>query len=100
MHASDDDRELSRIRKICGRFPDMEEVVLQDRPLFRVHTRRFAIFNGTLSPRRPRWQEFGRSLHFVTDPQERESLRQDRRFTMSPHHGDRWWMAVSLETEH
>ena len=78
----------------------MEEVVLQDRPLFRVHTRRFAIFNGTLSPRRPRWQEFGRSLHFVTDPQERESLGQDRRFTMSPHHGDRGWMAVSLETEH
>jgi hypothetical protein len=97
MSISADDRELSRIRRICRRFPEMEEVLLQDRPLFRVRTRRFAIFNGTLSPRRPRWKEFGRSLHFVTDPLEREALRQDHRFTMSPHHGDRGWMAVSLE---
>jgi predicted DNA-binding protein (MmcQ/YjbR family) len=72
---------------------------LQNRPLFRVRTRRFAIFNGNASPRRPRWQGFGRSLHFVSDPQEREALLQDARFVTSPHHGDRGWLALDLETE-
>jgi predicted DNA-binding protein (MmcQ/YjbR family) len=92
-----DESALARLRAICLAFPEAEEAVLQDRPLFRVRTRRFALFNGASSPRRMRWNGFGRSVHFVTDPQEREALREDRRFTVSPHHGDRGWMAVSLE---
>jgi predicted DNA-binding protein (MmcQ/YjbR family) len=92
-----DESALARLRTICLAFPEAEEAVLQDRPLFRVRTRRFALFNGASSPPRPRWKGFGRSLHFVTDPQEREALRQDRRFTPSPHHGDRGWVAISLE---
>jgi predicted DNA-binding protein (MmcQ/YjbR family) len=55
------------------------------------------LFNGASSPPRPRWIGFGRSVHFVTDPQERDALRQDSRFTMSPHHGDRGWVAISLQ---
>lgn len=94
---SSDDRDLARIRRICLRFPQAEEAELQGRPLFRVHARRFALFNGTSSPKRPRWTAFGRSLHFVTDPQERDALLQDSRFNASPHHGDRGWMAISLE---
>jgi hypothetical protein len=99
VSASADDRDLSRIRRIALRFPDAEEADLQGRPLFRVHTRRFALFNGTHSPRRPRWDGSGRSLHFVTDPQERDALRQDDRFAVSPHHGNRGWMALSLEAD-
>jgi predicted DNA-binding protein (MmcQ/YjbR family) len=96
-NASDDERDLSRIQRICLLFPEAEEAELQNRPLFRVRAKRFAIFNGGGSPPRPRWKEFGRSLHFVTDPQEREALRQDPRFAISPHHGDRGWMALDLE---
>ena len=44
-HGSDD-RDLARIRTICLRFPEAEEAELQDRPLFRVRARRFALFNG------------------------------------------------------
>jgi predicted DNA-binding protein (MmcQ/YjbR family) len=93
-----DERALARLRSICLAFPEAEEAVLQDRPLFRVRSRRFALFNGASSPPRPRWKDFGRSLHFVTDPQDREALRQDGRFAPSPHHGDRGWVAISLET--
>jgi predicted DNA-binding protein (MmcQ/YjbR family) len=92
-----DERALARIRRICRRFPEVEEAELQNRPLFRVRTKRFAIFNGASSPSRPRWQAFGRSLHFLTDPDERHALRDDGRFRVSPHHGDRGWMALDLE---
>lgn len=97
MNSTDDDRDLSLIRAICLRFPESEEAELQNRPLFRVRTRRFALFNGNGSRPRPRWSGFGRSLHFVTDPQEREALRQDPRFAVSAHHGDRGWMALDLQ---
>lgn len=97
-NAADDDRDLSRIRSLCLRFPESDEAELQGRSLFHVHRRRFALFNGASSPRRPRWKAFGRSLHFVSDPQEREALRQDPRFATSPHHGDRGWMALDLES--
>jgi hypothetical protein len=89
--------DLARIRQICLRFPEVEEAELQNRPLFRVRAKRFAIFNGDSSPPRPRWAAFGRSLHFVTDPEERRALSHDGRFRVSPHHGDRGWMALDLE---
>jgi predicted DNA-binding protein (MmcQ/YjbR family) len=92
-----DARDLARIRRICLRFPEVEETELQNRPLFRVRAKRFAIFNGDSSPPRPRWAAFGRSLHFVTDPEERHALGDDGRFRVSPHHGDRGWMALDLE---
>ena len=92
-----DNRDLARIQSICQRFPECQESQLQDRPLFRARTRRFAIFNGSASPPRRRWEDFGRSLHFVTDPQEQNALRQDVRLAISPHHGDRGWMAIDLE---
>jgi predicted DNA-binding protein (MmcQ/YjbR family) len=97
-HGSDD-RDLSRIRTICLRFPEAEEAELQGRSLFRVRTRRFALFNGNDAPPRKRWTGFGRSLHFVTDPQEREALAHDPRFLTSPHHGNRGWMALDLERD-
>ena len=55
------------------------------------------IFNGAGSTPRPRWSSSGRSLHFLTDPLEVEALRQDRRFSASPHHGHRGWMALRLD---
>jgi YjbR len=94
----DDDSALPRIRAICLGFPDVEEAVLQDRPLFRVGSRRFAIFNGDGSPTRARWAGAGRSLHVLTDPAERYALEQDPRFRRSPHHGDRGWLALRLDT--
>jgi predicted DNA-binding protein (MmcQ/YjbR family) len=97
--ATHDERDLARIRGICQRFPDCDEGALQDRPLFRVGRRRFAIFNGDTSPPRPRWEGCGRSLHFVTDPDEREALRRDRRFAPSPHHWDRGWMLLRLDAD-
>jgi len=97
--SQEDDRDLGRIKEICRAFPECEEHELQGRPLFRVRTRRFAIFNGDASPRRPRWSTFGRSLHFVTDPEERESLVQDAGLRLSPHHGDRGWLALDLRRE-
>jgi predicted DNA-binding protein (MmcQ/YjbR family) len=36
-------------------------------------------------------------LHFVADPLELDALRQDDRFTASPHHGDRGWLAIRLD---
>jgi predicted DNA-binding protein (MmcQ/YjbR family) len=94
---TDEQRDLDRIRRICLGFPRVDESVLQDRPLFVVRRRRFAIFNGESSPPRKRWEESGRSLHFLSDPSERDALRQDTRFTPSPHHGDRGWMALRLD---
>jgi hypothetical protein len=90
---------LTRIRGLSLRFPEVEEAALQDRPLFRVRRRRFAIFNGDRAPPRPRWQAFGRSLHLVTDPDERAALTHDPRFRPSPHHGDRGWVALDLDDE-
>ncbi|HMJ78899.1 MAG TPA: MmcQ/YjbR family DNA-binding protein [Iamia sp.] len=92
-----DDDALGRIRAICLALRDVEEAELQDRPLFRVGRRRFALFNGTDAPPRPRWDGQGRSLHLLTDPLERDALRQDERFAPSPHHGDRGWMALRLD---
>lgn len=97
--ADGDEKALARIRSVCGRFEGSAEDRLQDRPLFHVRRRRFAIFNGTSSPPRRRWNAEGRSLHFLTDPAEREALLQDPRFTPSPHHGDRGWLAVRLDPD-
>jgi predicted DNA-binding protein (MmcQ/YjbR family) len=90
---------LDRIRTICLRLPGADEADLQGRPLFRVGRRRFALFNGRSSPRRPRWNNSGRSLHFLPDPLELDALRQDGRFATSPHHGDSGWLAVRLDTD-
>src|SRR4030095_8274050 len=81
----EDERDLARIRELCRRFPEAAEGQLQDRPLFHVRRRRFALFNGDGSPARKRWREFGRSLHFVTDPRERDALARDPRYRVSPH---------------
>jgi predicted DNA-binding protein (MmcQ/YjbR family) len=97
--AGDDERDLAQIRDVCQRFPGCDEGELQDRPLFRVGRRRFAIFNGDASPPRPRWRGCGRSLHFVVDPDELEALRQDGRLAPSPHHGDRGWMFLRLDVD-
>jgi predicted DNA-binding protein (MmcQ/YjbR family) len=93
----DDEVALRRIRELCRAFAGADEAALQDRPLFRVGRRRFAIFNGATSPDRPRWRQSGRSLHFVASPDELEALSQDARFVASPHHGDRGWLAVRLD---
>ena len=94
---ADDTVALARLRAICLGFPQAEEGVLQNRPLFRVGNRRFAIFNGSDSPPRKRWLAAGRSVHFLADPEERDALRQDPRFAPSPHHGDRGWFATRLD---
>jgi predicted DNA-binding protein (MmcQ/YjbR family) len=88
---------LDRIRLICTQFIGADEGELQDRPLFRVGRRRFAMFNGCSSPPRRRWRSSGRSLHFLADPDEIAALRDDGRFRASPHHGDRGWLAIALE---
>ncbi len=94
---ADDLRALAPIRRICLALPGADEAELQGRPLFRVGRRRFAIFNGAGSPARPRWDGWGRSLHVLTDPTEREALRQDGRFSASPHHGDRGWLGIRVD---
>jgi predicted DNA-binding protein (MmcQ/YjbR family) len=88
---------LGRVRALCRRFPGADEGDLQDRPLFRVGRRRFAIFNGATSDKRPRWSDSGRSLHFLADPHEIDALQHDDRFRPSPHHGDRGWLALRLD---
>jgi predicted DNA-binding protein (MmcQ/YjbR family) len=97
LEVQPDEEALARIRQICAAFDGAEESVLQDRPLFHVGRRRFAIFNGASSPPRKRWAAAGRSVHFLSDPLERQALLHDARFTRSPHHGDRGWLAVWLE---
>lgn len=93
----EDEAALGRVRQICLPFSGADEGELQNRPLFRVGRRRFAIFNGVGSPPRPRWSDSGRSLHFLADPLELDALRQDGRFTPSPHHGHRGWLALRLD---
>jgi hypothetical protein len=95
--ADADAEVLARLRALCRDWPEVEEVELQDRPLFRVRRRRFAIFNGAAAPERPRWRGCGRSLHVLTEPSERDALRADPRFVASPHHGDRGWLACALD---
>src|SRR5436305_10952520 len=95
--ATADSVALQRIRTICLAFPGAEEAALQNRPLFRVGRKRFALFNGLTSPPRPRWNGSGRSLHFLADPLELDSLRQDGRFTPSPHHGSRGWLTLRVD---
>jgi predicted DNA-binding protein (MmcQ/YjbR family) len=95
--AAHDVAVLGRVRGICARFPGADEGELQSRPLFRVGRRRFAIFNAATSDQRPRWAGSGRSLHFLADPLEIDALRQDGRFRASPHHGDRGWLALSMD---
>ena len=100
MKRSDSDLDkaaLDRIRLICREFAGADEGELQDRPVFRVGRRRFAIFSGRGSPPRPRWRSSGPSLHFLADPNEIAALCQDGRFRSSPHHGDRGWLAIDLE---
>ncbi len=96
-HVKGDQQVLEKIRGICATFEGSAESLLQDRPLFHVGRRRFAIFNGDTSPSRPRWNAAGRSVHFLSDPAEREALLQDPRFTRSPHHGDRGWLAIGVD---
>jgi predicted DNA-binding protein (MmcQ/YjbR family) len=96
---SPDELALDRIRRICFGLGGVEEVTIQDRPLFRVGRRRFAIFNGEEAPARVRWARTGRSLHFLSDPAERESLRQDGRFSPSPHHAASGWLALVLDDD-
>jgi len=93
----DDEAALTAIRRICSAWPGAEEAALQDRPLFRVGKRRFALFNGLNSPPRPRWISSGQSLHFLADPGDLDALRQDERFELSPHHGSRGWLAIRLD---
>ena len=90
---------LDRLRELCSRLSAADEATLQGRPLFRVGRRRFALFNGASSPPRQRWNGAGRSLHFLAAPDELPALRQDARFTASPHHGDRGWLAVRLDAD-
>ena len=87
------------MRAICGAFAEADEGTLQDRPLFHVRRRRFAIFNGESSPARKRWRDAGRSLHFLSDPLERDALLQDPRFRPSPHHGDRGWLMIRVDAD-
>ena len=94
-----DDEALSRLRTICERLEGTNEHVLQDRPLFRVGNRRYAIFNGASSPPRRRWEGSGRSLHFLADPDEIDALRADHRFRPSPHHGERGWFALPIDDD-
>ena len=94
-----DSADLARLRGICRRFPEAQEGRLQDRPMFHVRRRRFAIFNGDESPFRPRWKAFGRSIHFMTDSTQRTQLEADNRFIASPHHGFRGWMALDLRAD-
>jgi predicted DNA-binding protein (MmcQ/YjbR family) len=94
-----DDEGLARVRAICRALPEASEGELQDRPLFHVRRRRFAIFNGDASPPRPRWDGCGRSLHFLADPDEADALRGDERFAASPHHGDRGWFALPIDDD-
>ena len=94
-----DDEALQRVRVLCRALPDADEGKLQDRPLFRVGNRRFAIFNGETSPARKRWADSGRSLHFLADPDDIDALRADARFAASPHHGDRGWLALAIEDD-
>ena len=94
-----DERVLDRVRRICAALPGSDEGLLQDRPLFHVRRRRYAIVNGESSPPRPRWNGSGRSVHFLSDPAEREALLHDPRFTRSPHHGDRGWLAIRVDAD-
>jgi hypothetical protein len=96
MEATDagDERTLGWLRGVCLAFPEAEETRLQDRPLFVVRRRRFVLFNGAASPPRLRWAASGRSVHVLTDPEERAAIAADQRFAPSPHHGDRGWVAV------
>jgi hypothetical protein len=87
---------LRRVRAICTAFAGADEGLLQDRPLFRIGRRRFAIFNGVTSPPRPRWNSSGRSIHFLADPLEHEALAEDHRFERSPHHGNSGWMSLRV----
>ena len=91
--------DLERIRRICAHFPEVEEGTLQDRPLFHVRRRRFAILNDEGAPYRRRWDGFGPSLHFMTDPAQRSRLEKDSRLRSSPHHGFRGWMALGLDSD-
>jgi len=91
--------DLDKLRQICGLFPEAEEGLLQDRPLFHVRRRRFAIYNCIDAPYRKRWEGFGRSLHFATSPDQKVHLSADTRFVESPHHGFRGWMSVGLDDE-
>ena len=94
-----DDVVLGRIRARCAGWPEVEETELQDRPLFRVRQRRFAIVNLATSPPRPRWDGFGRSLHVLADAGELDALLADPRFRPSPHHGSSGWVAVTIDAE-
>jgi hypothetical protein len=89
-----DEQTLAWLRAVCLALPGTAEATLQDRPLFVVGRRRFALLNGASSPPRPRWDGWGRSVHLLTAADERPALVADPRFAPSPHHGDRGWLAV------
>ncbi len=94
-----DNPDLTTIRQICSLYPEAEEGLLQDRPLFHVRRRRFAIYNWEEAPYRKRWEGAGRSLHFATSEYTRSRLKLDDRFVASPHHGFRGWTSLKLVAE-
>lgn len=91
------DSDLQRLRSICSRFPEAEEDLIQDRPLFHVRRRRFAIYNPSGAPYRKRWETCGRSIHFAASQKMAGSLVEDERFYSSPHHGFRGWLGLDLD---
>ena len=92
-----DSSNLEQIRRICSRFPEATEDRLQDRPLFHVRRRRFAIYNAADAPYRKRWAMCGSSLHLATSKSTFHFLEDDDRFYPSPHHGFRGWVGLDMD---
>ena len=90
------ERDLGQLRRICSRFPETEEGLIQDRPLFHVRRRRIAIYCPEDEPPRKRWAGHERSLHFATSGETLAALQEDARFYPSPHHGFRGWLGINL----
>jgi predicted DNA-binding protein (MmcQ/YjbR family) len=84
----DDDPFLADLRTVCLALPESAEVEAWGRPTFRAGKKMFAVFTGSSEDRY--------SVIFKPEPDERDALVADDRFSVPPYFGPGGWLALDF----
>jgi predicted DNA-binding protein (MmcQ/YjbR family) len=84
----EDDPLLADLRRVCLALPEAVEVESWGRPTFRAGAKgkMFAVFGGE-------------GLLFKPEPEERDALLNDDRFSVPPYYGPGGWLALALPAD-
>jgi hypothetical protein len=84
----DRDPYLKDLRAACLCLPETSEVEAWGRPTFRAGKKLFAVFTGS--------EEDRYSVVFKPEPDERDALIADKRFSVPPYFGPSGWLALDF----